>query len=88
MIADLPSKPVERGNAGASMLSALLVQKYVDHLPLFRQQQQFKRSGFEIPSSTITNWVKLGIEKLRPLHELMIQIASRLCSLMKLECLI
>jgi len=43
--------------AGNSLLSAILVNKYIDHLPLYRQQQIFKRSDITIAPSTIDSWV-------------------------------
>jgi transposase len=47
-IGQLPSLPIPKGNAGPTLLSHILIGKYVDHLPLYRQQQQFKRLGVEI----------------------------------------
>jgi len=56
-IAELPSRPIEKCLAGNSLLSAILINKYIDHLPLYRQQQIFKRSDIEIAPSTIDSWV-------------------------------
>ncbi len=44
VIAELPALPIPKGNAGASLLAYILVAKYVDHLPFYRQIQIFKRS--------------------------------------------
>ena len=52
VVGNLPSLPIPKGNAGASLLSHILIGKYVDHLPLYRQQQQFKRLGVEISDNT------------------------------------
>ena len=57
VIAELPSRPIEKCLAGNSLLSAILVNKYIDHLPLYRQQQIFKRSDITIAPSTIDSWV-------------------------------
>lgn len=69
IIADLPSSPIEKGRAGASVLALVTVQKYVDHLPLYRQIEQFKRMGIAIPPSTLSDWVKTGAELITPLYQ-------------------
>lgn len=68
IIAEMPNLAFPKSNAGASLISAILTHKYVDHLPLYRQQEQFKRDGYQVASSTIHNWVENGVEKLRPLY--------------------
>ena len=57
VIADLPSRPLPKAIAGAGLLAQIVIDKYVDHLPLHRQQQRFNREGLNIPYSTITDWV-------------------------------
>lgn len=66
----LPNRPIEKGIPGPGLLAHILVSKYIDHLPLYRQGQIFKRHGMRIPPSTIDNWVKYGIEILEPLYDL------------------
>ena len=74
-IGQLPSLPIPKGNAGPSLLSHILVGKYVDHLPLYRQQQQFKRLGVELSDKTIGGWVTASCDLLTPLYEqLMAQV--------------
>jgi transposase len=73
IIADLPSSPIEKGRAGASVLALVVVQKYVDHLPLYRQIEQFKRMGVAIPSSTMSDWVKAGAELIAPLYQTLVK---------------
>lgn len=68
-IGDLPSLPIPKGNAGPSLLSHILIGKFVDHLPLYRQVQQFKRLGIEISDKTIGGWVAAGCDLLTPLYE-------------------
>lgn len=68
-IGNLPSLPIPKGNAGPSLLSHILVGKYVDHLPLYRQQQQFKRLGVELSDRTIGGWVTASCDLLIPLYE-------------------
>ena len=72
IIADLPSSPIEKGKAGASILALIIIQKYVDHLPLYRQIEQFKRMGIDIPSSTMNDWVRTGAELIAPLYQTLV----------------
>jgi transposase len=62
--ASLPPRPIEKCMAGASLLATILVDKYVDHLPLNRQMQRFERNGMHIPSSTITDWTRQSAQLL------------------------
>jgi transposase len=71
-IAPLPTRPIEKCLAGNSVLTQILVSKYVDHQPLYRQQQIFKRADIEIAPSTIDSWVELTGCLLRPLYHRMI----------------
>lgn len=71
IIGMLPNRPIEKGIPGPGLLAHILVSKYVDHLPLYRQNKIFKRHGMTIPSSTIDNWVKSGVAIIEPLYELM-----------------
>ncbi|MFI3294073.1 MAG: IS66 family transposase [Rikenellaceae bacterium] len=73
IIAELPEMAFPKSNAGASLISAVLTQKYVDHLPLNRQGEIFKRGGYEVASSTMTNWVQHGVERLRPLYNYIVE---------------
>ncbi len=72
LIADLPSQPIPRGNAGASLLAHLQVSKWVDHLPYYRQIAIFKRHGIKISSSTINDWFNSTCELLRPLYDCLV----------------
>ncbi len=69
IIAELPSFIIPRGIAGAGLLALIIVQKYVDHLPLYRQIEMFKRMGLDIPSSTMSDWLAMCINELAPLYE-------------------
>jgi len=62
VIGNLPTRPIEKGIAGPGLLSHILVSKFVDHLPLYRQQ--FKRNGVVLSLSTITDWIKQSAELL------------------------
>jgi transposase len=72
-IADLPSRPIEKCLAGNSVLTQILVSKYVDHLPLYRQQQIFKRADIEIAPSTIDSWVAQCGNLLEILYDRMVE---------------
>ena len=69
IVASLPTRPIDKGIAGPGLLAQILISKYVDHLPLYRQRQQFRRQGVEIPESTLNGWVKASGELLLPLYE-------------------
>ena len=65
--ASAPSRPIERGIAGPGLLAHVLVAKYGDHLPLYRQSQIYAREGVEIERSTLAEWVGGASRLLRPL---------------------
>ena len=67
--APIPSLPIPAGNAGPSLLAYLLISKYVDHLPFYRQVQMFKREGIKLSESTISGWFKAVCKLLEPLYE-------------------
>lgn len=69
VIGELPSFPIPRGNAGAGLLAHLLISKFVDHLPFYRQVQQFKRQDIDIAESTISGWFTASCRLLEPLYE-------------------
>jgi len=58
--AALPSRPIERGRPGPGLLAHVLVNKYADHLPLYRQSRIFEREGVERDRSTLAGWVGGG----------------------------
>jgi len=70
-VAPLPCLPIPKGNAGASMLAHILVSKFVDHLPFYRQRQIFKRQDLEIAESTLGGWFNAGCNLLRPLYDVL-----------------
>ncbi|MBI1362213.1 MAG: IS66 family transposase, partial [Alphaproteobacteria bacterium] len=55
--APAPERPIAKGLASAGLLAHVLVSKYCDHLPLYRQSQIFARQGVELDRSTLANWV-------------------------------
>ena len=67
--APVPSLPIERGLAGPGLLAHVLVGKFCDHLPLYRQVEIFARSGVDLDRSTLADWVGQTARLLRPLIE-------------------
>ncbi len=61
-----PSGPIERGLAGPGLLAHVLVSKYCDHLPLYRQAEIYAREGVELERSTLADWVGGTSELLKP----------------------
>src|SRR5215469_441856 len=55
--AEAPSRPIERGMAGPGLLAHVLVSKYGDHLPLYRQSEIYAREGVELDRATLADWV-------------------------------
>src|SRR6266705_2436120 len=67
--AEAPSRPIERGLAGPGLLAHVLVSKYCDHLPLYRQSEMYAREGVELERSTLADWVGGTSRLLEPLVE-------------------
>jgi transposase len=67
--APAPARPIERGLAAPSLLAHVIVSKYADHLPLFRQSEIYARQGVEISRSTMAGWVGAASGLLGPLVE-------------------
>jgi transposase len=64
-----PDRPIARGIAGPGLIAQIVVSKFGDHLPLYRQEDFFTRHGLHIARSTQCDWVKAAAELLRPLYE-------------------
>lgn len=69
VIAELPPFPIEKGMAGPGLLTQIMIDKFVDHLPIYRQIERFKREGIKISSSTINGWQESISSLLWPLYE-------------------
>lgn len=67
--AEAPSRPIARGMAGPGLLAHVLVSKYCDHLPLYRQQEIYEREGVELDRATLADWVGSASGLLQPLVE-------------------
>ena len=66
--ANCPIKPIAKSYASSSLLADLMVDKYVGHIPFYRQHKQFERLGMKIPESTILGWFQGVSDLLMPLH--------------------
>jgi len=64
-----PTRPIPRGMAGPGLLAHILVAKFDDHLPLYRQGEIFARLGADIPRSTLIDWCGQAVRALAPLAE-------------------
>lgn len=69
VIAPLPDRPITKGVAGPALLSHIISSKFLLHLPVYRQAQQFKREGVSLPASTINDWIKASCQLLEPLYQ-------------------
>lgn len=82
VIGSLPSLPIPRGNAGPGLLAHITVSKFVDHLPIYRQVQMFKRENITIAESTINGWLAAISRLLEPLYEKLQEIVRQSIYLM------
>jgi transposase len=55
--AELPPRPIDRGIAGPGLLAYIIISKFIDHLPLYRLEQMFKRYQILINRSTMCGWI-------------------------------
>jgi len=67
--APAPSRPIARGMAGPGLLAHVLVSKYCDHLPLYRQEEMYEREGVKLDRATLASWVGGVSGLLQPLVE-------------------
>lgn len=68
-IADLPCLILSRCQADNSFLADVLVKKYADHLPIYRQSEILSREGIKIPRQLLTQWAIKGAMALKPLYD-------------------
>jgi len=70
LIAPLPERLLDRSLPAPGLLAHVLVSKYCDHLPLYRQEQIFlRRYGVHLPRQTLARWVALAADWLKPIYE-------------------
>lgn len=75
VVAEMPEQPIDKGLAGSGLLAEVLINKYEEHLPLYRQELRWKRIGYEIPRSTLCDWVGQCAERLKPIVDAMIKMS-------------
>jgi transposase len=71
--APAPARLIEGGLPTETLVAHVLVGKYADHLPLYRQSQIYARQGIELDRSTLADWVGHAAAELRPLHERLLE---------------
>ena len=71
LISPLPLVPVSKCMAGASVLTDIIIGKFMYHLPFYRLIQQYRESGITISDSTMGGWYEAAVEKLKPLYNLL-----------------
>lgn len=72
VIAPLPPRLIEKGLPGPGLLAHILISKYEDHLPLYRQEKIYwERHGVALPRQSLAEWVEAGAQWLRPVYEQM-----------------
>jgi transposase len=64
-----PARPIERGMAAPGLLAQVLVSKYADHCPLYRQAGIYRRAGVELERATLADWVAHTARLLAPLAD-------------------
>lgn len=62
----LPNRVIDKGIPGASVLAMLIIGKFVDHLPIYRQIAIFKRAGVNLHYNTVLDWTNHGLDVLSP----------------------
>jgi transposase len=65
--APMPALPIERGRPGPGLLAHVLVSKYCDHLPLYRQSEIYARDGLDLPRGLLAGWVGKAAELVEPM---------------------
>jgi transposase len=70
VIAPLPALPLQKAIAGPSLLTQLMVSKFVDHQPIYRQLEIFKRQQVNMHYSTVSGWIKEGVALVEPVYNL------------------
>ncbi len=73
LIGELPERVIDRGIPGPGLIASILVDKYVDHMPLYRQRQRFLRENIPIAASTLDGWARQGMERLAILYEHLVE---------------
>lgn len=73
LIGELPSRPIEKGIPGPGLLAQIIIDKYIDHLPCYRQIQGYDRLGMKIPASTMSEWLRAACDLMSPLYDTLLK---------------
>ena len=71
MIGAHPTRPIEKGLFGEQLLAQMLIDKYCDHIPFYRQEQRYKRAGLTIAYSTLADTPRQLCSLFLPLYEVL-----------------
>ena len=71
VVAPMPTLPIPRSNAGPGLLSHLIVSKFIDHMPFYRQAKAFKRQEIDLAESTINDWFSSCCQLIEPLYDVL-----------------
>ena len=69
LIAPLPDRVINKGIPSTRLIAYLLISKFVNHLPYYRQIEMFKRVDVQISASTINGWIAKTCELIKPLYD-------------------
>jgi transposase len=72
VVAPAPSRPIDGGMATEALVAHVVVSKFADSLPLYRQAQMLARQGITLDRSTLANWVGRACWWLAPLYDLVV----------------
>ena len=73
LIAPLPPHPIKKCKADISVLTMLIIDKFLYHLPVYRLQQRFKQYGIDLKYNTLCNWLNRLGDILEPLYQLLLR---------------
>jgi transposase len=66
--AKLPPRPIDKGIPGPHLLAQIIADKYIDHLPLYRQAKRYEREGMRIPDATLGDWLRQSVQLLEIIY--------------------
>lgn len=69
IVAELPARTIPQASVGPGLLAHLVVAKYVDHLPLYRQEQMAARVGIDLPRQKLCRWTEGAALLLKTIHD-------------------
>jgi transposase len=74
LMAPLPDFPIDKGIPAPGLLAQILVDKHVDHLPIYRQIKRYQRDGVKLSASTISGWLEATAGLLQPLGTELVRV--------------